>query len=393
MNKAILETNVQCFILENLNSGPDKIALGKSPFPDVSAAELAAQIDSRKRSEKKLPLWFATPKIYYPSKLSIEQASSEATARYKANLTIGKTVLDLTGGFGVDSFYFSIAGKKVVHAELNEDLSEIARHNAEILNARETGFYHGNGFDLLNADQFYDTIYVDPSRRIESKKVFRLTDCQPNLPEHLDKLLAHCSRLLVKTSPLLDIQSGLKELKHVREIHVISVKNECKELLWVIEQTDLAVEPLIYCSALADNDTQQFNFKTSDENLADSDTFSNPLSYLYEPDVAVLKGGAFKLAGHRYGLNKLNANSHLYTSNRLKNDFLGRKFRVLQWGIYKSFMAGNNFKKANVISRNFPLSPEQIKKKHKIADGGDQFLIFTTGPHGALLTIYCERNA
>lgn len=389
MNPAILNQDVQDFIRENVHADTSRIRLSKSPFPEVSSRELAEQIDSRKRCEKKLPLWFSTPGIYYPPKISVEQASSETTARFKAALAKGKTLLDLTGGFGVDSYYFEKAGMQVLHSETNQELSEIAEHNAKILKATNIGFNKGNGLELISSGKHYDTIYIDPSRRVNTQKVFKLRDCEPDVPGNLDLLKRSSSRVIIKTSPLLDIQAGLLELGNVNQVYILSVKNDCKELLWIIDG-DQVSEPEIICHTF-DDEEHEYRFKISGEKAFTINHYSEPLSYLYEPDVALLKGGAFKLISRDYEVMKLNQNSHLYTSDELKSNFAGRKFEIEKWGDYKAFMKSNKLQKANIISRNFPLTPEGIKKKHKLKDGGNDFLIFTTGPSGELLAIHCRK--
>ena len=390
MNSAILHSDVQAFIEGNLNTDTTRILLSKSPFDNVTSRELAEQIDSKKRCEKKLPLWFSTPGIYYPPKLSIEQASSEVTARFKATLSKGRTLLDLTGGFGVDSYYFEKAGMQVLHSELNSELSEIAKYNAQVLNAPAITFYQGNGLDLLKTEQFFDTIFVDPSRRVKSQKVFQLKDCDPDVPQHLERLLSACSRLIIKTSPLLDLQAGLKELSDVTSVYVVSVKNDCKELLWILESGKEKAEPEIICRTFNDEE-HDYRFLISEERSLTLTQFSAPLRFLYEPDVALLKAGAFKLISKDFEILKLHTNSHVYTSETLNKKFPGRKFIIEKWGDYKNFMKQNRLHKANIITRNFPLSPPEIKSKHHVTDGGDQFLIFTTGPLGQLLTIQAHK--
>ena len=225
----------------------NRILLGKSNFSDVNTRELAEQIDSRKRCEKKLTLWFQTEGIYYSPKISVEQSSSEITAKFKAGLAIGKTLIDLTGGFGVDCFYFQKNELLVTHCEINEELSEISKHNARILGDNGTLFYTGDGLNLLGKNQFYDTIYVDPSRRINTRKVFRLQDCEPNVPANLENLKKKSARIIIKTSPLLDIQAGINELGNVNQIYILSIKNDCKELLWIIDPGDPATDTEVIC--------------------------------------------------------------------------------------------------------------------------------------------------
>ena len=382
---------MQIFIQENLHKDINRILLSKSPFDKVSSRELAEQIDSKRRCEKKLPLWFSTPQIYYPPKLSIEQCSSESAAQFKATLIKGKSLLDLTGGFGVDSYYFAKAGMQVRHSEINTELSQIAYHNAQLLAAGNITFYQGNGLDLVKAEGVYDTIFVDPSRRVNAQKVFQLKDCEPDVPGNIDLLLSSCSRLIVKTSPLLDLQAGIKELRNVVCIYIVSVKNDCKELLWIMEQGHPEdAEPEIICQTFHDEE-QQYRFSLSEERAFQVSHFSEPQKFLYEPDVALLKAGCFKVLCRDFGVDKLQQSSHIYTSETLQKSFPGRRFIISGWGEYKNFLKKNLIKKANIISRNFPLSPPEIKKKHRIVDGGDDYLIFTTGPSGQLLTIMCQK--
>lgn len=390
MNPAILNSDVQVFIEANLHTDISQILLKKSPFPDVSSRELAEQIDSKRRCEKKLPLWFSTPGIYYPPKLSIEQASSETTARFKATLAKGRTLLDLTGGMGVDSVYFAKAGMEVMHAEINTQLSDIAAYNMQILGTVQVAFYKGNGLNLIHKGEKFDTVFADPSRRVNAQKVFILKDCEPDILQNLDRLLNSTVRLIIKTSPLLDLQAGILELRNVTQIYILSVKNECKELLWVLDKNNTSNDPEIVCHTF-DGTEKEYRFRISDERSISLTHFAEPLNFLYEPDVALLKAGCFKLITRDFNILKLNQNSHLYTSGKLIDNFTGRRFIIHQWGDYKSFMKVNKLRKANIISRNFPLSPQEIKKKHRLVDGGDDFLIFTTGPAGQLLVIHARK--
>jgi hypothetical protein len=390
LNQSILHSDVQNFIQGNLHTDTNLLLLTKSPFRDVSSRELAEQIDSKKRCEKKLPLWFSTPGIYYPPKLSIEQASSEVTAKFKGTLVKGKTLLDLTGGFGVDSYYFAKSGMQVLHSEINLELADIAEYDSKVLRAGNIHFYKGDGLDQLTSGKGFDTIFVDPSRRVNTQKVFKLKDCEPDIPQNLQTLLRSCSRLLIKTSPLLDLQAGLLELGNVKEIYIVSVKNDCKELIWVLEPDNNTPEPEIICHTFNDAE-QEYRFKMSEERSLRLTDFSDPLKFLYEPDVALLKAGCFKSISRDYKLNKLHPNSHLYTSEELHTDFIGRKFLIDQASDYKTFTKTNKLHKANIISRNFPLNPQEIKKKHQIKDGGDDFLIFTTGSSAQLLAVRCQK--
>jgi precorrin-6B methylase 2 len=374
LNKRILDHDVQCFIRDNTGIDVNKIALSKSPFEGVSSAELAGQIAGRKKCRKKLSLWYKQDSIYYPPLLSLEQCSSEATAAYKSKLALKGPLIDLTGGFGVDSVYFSTIALSVVHCEINGELSEIAAHNAGALNTHNMTFIAGDGIEYLkNTTDSFQTIYLDPARRGTKGKVFMLEDCAPNVVEHLDLLLSKSQRIIIKTAPLLDLSAGLKALKKVSEVHILSVKNECKELLWLIDIAATS-EVKIVCATL-NAEEKQFSFFKGEEEMG------GPIStqlhnYLYEPDAALLKSGAFKLIAEKYGINKLHEQTQLYTSDELITGFPGRIFEI------KEVLQGTALKKeknlaGNVIVRNFKDSPEMLIKKHRIRTDENAFLIFT----------------
>lgn len=378
MNKNIFDPRVQQFLEEHIKGDIHKIALSRSPFDNISSRELAEQLDSRRRAEKKLPLWFKTSGIIFPPKLSIEQSSSELTAAYKSELIKGNKIIDLTGGFGVDTYFFSKKAKEVVHCEKSRELSILAGHNLSILGAENIRFINADSIEFLKeTEEIFDTLYIDPSRRIESKKVFLLKDTEPDVVSNLALFLTKASRIIIKTSPLFDIQSGLNELSQVSAVHVVSVKNDCKELLWVIDKGFVG-EAEIISTAISISGQKSFRFKISDERSLSIDSYSVPLKYLYEPDVALLKAGCFKSITQAFPVLKLHQHSHLYTSENFVADFPGKVFNINDVSDYKQFIKENQLKKANVISRNFPHSPDELKKKHKISDGGPEYLIFTT---------------
>jgi len=375
MNENILQQPVQEYINTHLNADVNKIALAKSIFKQVSAAELAGQIAAKKKSIHKLPTWFNQEGIYYPALISIEQCSSETTAAYKANLMIGNNLIDLTAGFGVDSYFFSKKSTSVYSCELNPELSEISAHNAKILNAEQILCLALDGIEYLKSETSgFDTIYIDPARRSNSTKVFKLKDCTPDVTVHLPLFLAKARRVIIKTAPLLDITAGLSELQNVSEIHIVSLKNECKELLWVIDK-DYIADPQIICATL-NNRIKTFSFAIGDLQVKAKIANDLPTGYLYEPDVALLKSGAFNLICEKFGLEKLHQQSHLYCSLEVNNEFLGRIFKI------ESILSINELKKeknlvGNVIVRNFPEKAEYLVNKYKIIPDHDEFIIFT----------------
>lgn len=392
MNKNILNTGVQDFINNNLDADIMSVILKRSPFRNISSQELAEQIQAKKKCEKKLPHWFNTPLIYYPNKLNIEQCSSETTAKYKASILSGKTLVDLTGGLGVDTYFFSKGIDKVFHCEINQNLSEIAAHNLEVLGVENTIFISKDGLGFLNeSDQNFDWLYVDPSRRSESKgKVFMLSDCSPNIVEHLPLLFQKSKHILIKTSPLLDITIGLNELAYVKEIHVVALKNEVKELLWVLER-QYEGKTQIKTLNIIPSKPQRFSFNLPEEKVT-LPTYELPLDYLYEPNAALLKAGAFKITSKAFRVHKLHEHSHLFTSKDLL-EFPGRVFRIEEVIGYskKKELKPLIGTKANITARNFPESVASIRKKHKIKDGGKVYLFFTRLKNNQLAVIKTSK--
>lgn len=392
MNKNILNTGVQEFIENNLNTDIMSVVLKGSPFPDVSTQELAEQIQAKKKCQHKLPTWYRTPKIYYPNTLNIEQCSSEITAEYKARLVRGKTLVDLSGGLGVDAFFFSKKIPTVFHCEIDENLSEIAAYNFGVLGVGNVEVHCIDGMVFLQeCNREFDWLYVDPSRRSETKnKVFLLSDCTPNITDHLSLLFNRSKRILVKTSPLLDLTIGLKQLANVKEIHIVAVKNEVKEVLWVLQrrkETNIRVKTINFL----DTKTQSFDFDLSEEKNTIA-LLGPPLTYIYEPNAALLKAGAFKLITTKLGVEKLHVHSHLYTSNDLV-EFPGRVFRIEKVLPYtKKELRPLVGTRANVTVRNFPESVSQIRKKYKIKDGGDVYLFFTRLKNNQLTLIKASRK-
>ena len=391
MNVNILHTDVQQFISDNLKSDITKLILKGSPFIEVSIQELANQIVAKQKSEHKLTSWFQTKNIYYPLKINIAQTSSEIAADYKSNLVEGTSIIDITGGFGVDCLYFSKRFKEVIHCEINEELSSIVKHNYQQLNTKNIVTFSGDGIAYLkNTAASFDCIYIDPSRRNELKgKVFLLKDCLPNVPEHINFLFRKTNQILLKNSPILDITSAINELQFVKEIHVIAVKNEVKEVLFLLEK-NYREEIQIKTINILKKGAQKFDF-TLNESVSSS--YAAPLTYLYEPNAALLKSGGFHQIASQLNVFKLHQHSHLYTSENIL-DFPGRVFKietVISYDKKKISKLISN-KKANITTRNFPKTVAQIRKETKIKDGGAVFLFFTTNKDNKLIVIFCSKK-
>ncbi|MEX0362857.1 MAG: class I SAM-dependent methyltransferase [Allomuricauda sp.] len=387
----MLNTGVQSFIENNWSTDIMSVLLQKPLFEGITQKELAIQLESKKKCREKLPTWFQTPNIFYPPKLHIEQTSSEQTAGYKASLIQGEKLLDLTGGFGVDSYFFSSHFESVLHCEMDSDLSQIAAHNFKVLDRKNVICIPGDGLEFLKStNEKFDWIFVDPSRRNDKKgKVFLLEDCLPNLPKHLPSVFEKASRILIKTSPLLDIKQGIQELKFVKEIHVVAVQNEVKELLYVLEH-GYTGEVEIKTVNLFKDQQIGFNFNLQDEQRT-TVQLGKPANYLYEPNVAILKSGGFKSIGKSIGALKLHQHSHLYTSEKLLS-FPGRTFKIEEVLPYsKKGIKSLSNSKANVSTRNFPLSVAEIRKKHKIKDGGEIYFFFTTDKDNQRIIIISQK--
>jgi 16S rRNA G966 N2-methylase RsmD len=379
---------VQDFIKEHALDEPHRLLLkGKSIF-NVPTSLVVDQIVGRKKAKEKLPTWYQNGEVIYPPSINLEQSSSERAARFKVELLtteFGKVTLekfcalDLSGGYGVDSFFMSQKINELDMVDPDEGLMEIAKHNHIQLGSSNIKYFNTTAAEFLkSSSRNFDFIYVDPSRRSkENKKVISLSHCEPNLIELQNLIWTTTKRLIVKASPLLDIQQGIKELHNVKKVVVLSVDNECKELLFFCEKT-FEAEAMIDTVNL-ENNAITISFRMSDERIAKAE-FSDPLKFLYEPNASLLKGGAFKTVSRIFGVPKIHPNTHLYTSTSLIQDFPGRIFEIENFvtaktGLQKIFPQ----KKANVITRNYPLTAEELKNKMDLKDGGEQYLIGFSG--------------
>ncbi len=392
MNRPILNTKIQEFINKNIDSNVASLLLKKNDFEKIDLKDIAEQIEAKKRCKAKLPTWYNTPNIYYPNKLNIEQTSSEITAEYKSKLINGSFIIDLTGGFGVDCYYFSKLFDDVTHCEIDKNLSDIVSHNFMQLGVDNIKTINTDGIEYLkNTTKNYDWIYIDPSRRHDSKgKVFYLNDCLPNVPKHLDLLFEHTNNVLIKASPMLDISIGISELKHTKEIHIVAVNNDVKELLFILNK-GFADDIKINTVNIKGGTTETFNFLYASEKSA-KPSYSLPQNYLCEPNAAILKAGAFKIIAKNLKIDKLHAHSHLYTSNSLI-DFPGRVFKIIEQLPYNKKLIkrvlGNT--KANISTRNFPESVSSLRKKFNIKDGGHVYAFFTTNLESEKTVLICEK--
>ena len=390
MVAAILTKEVQEFIDAHLFSDVQKLALKKNPFPEIDYKILLNQISAKGKSKDKLPTWYNTAGIIYPEKISIEQTSSEKTAIYKATIVSGSVLADLTGGFGIDDYYFSKTIDKVLHCEINAELSAVVQHNFEVLKVENITCFSGDSVQFLqDFKDKLDWIYIDPSRRDAVKgKVFLLADCLPNVTELLDFYFKKADNILIKTAPILDLTSAINELKFVKNIHIVSIDNEVKELLFELEynyRKEIQIKTIDFGKTIT-----KFDLKLAEESpkLA----FDLPKKYLYEPNSAVMKAGNFDLISSRFNLAKLHSNSHLYTSDELIN-FPGRIFEIQSHLLYNKNTMKEKFQnqKWNITTRNFPETVENIRKKWKIKDGGTGYCFLTTDILNQKIVLLCTK--
>jgi hypothetical protein len=371
------------FIQAHLQDDVSKLMLKASQFKGFDIKKLAGQIQSRQKAVKKLPEWSANQALVFPPALSVEQSSSEGTARYKASLLSGNQLVDITGGMGVDCYYMHRNFQNVQYFEQQPDVAATAKWNFAQLGVANIVVNAQNSLETLaNQNVPSEWIYADPARRNANReKVVLLSDCTPDIVSNLDLLFQNAPNILLKTSPLLDIDLAAKSLKHLKEVHVIGYESECKELLFVLKKDhindDFEIKVRIVDGSGAVLHKLDFNRTLEREAHV---TYSNPLKFLYEPHAAVLKAGAFKTISSFFSLNKLAINSQLYTSAQLNNDFPGRAFEVI--AVCKpdirevaKYIEGD---KANLTVRNFPAKSEELRKKWKLKDGGKYYLFATT---------------
>ncbi len=393
----LLKPEVQKFIKDHQYDDPFSLSLKLKLLNDFPKQEAISQIQSLQKAKHKLPGWIKAENIIWPPPVSIEQSSSEITAKFKSELLYGKSIADLTGGMGVDTFYFSNIFDEAHYVESNPELAEIAQHNFDMLKKENIHVYNdtAEGF-LEKCNCHFDAVFLDPSRRNKSRKVFKIEDCTPNLFDIIPKCLEKTDQLLIKLSPMIDLTQVINDLSPLK-IWVVSVRNEVKEVLCLIQSEKR--KSLIFAVDLQthvlERERSNIVFGFSKEEEANTEnSLSLPLTYLYEPSAAILKSGAFKLVGYRFGLKKLHINTHLYTSDKLVKDFPGRIFllnsQLKNPKKYINRIAPS--KRINVLTRNYPLSPVQLKKKLGLQDGGDHYLIGTTVMDGKKVLLFCDRK-
>ncbi len=388
MISKLLSKEVQSFLKDHHLEDPSHLLLKYRTISGLPASLVVDQLIGRRKAQERFPTWNLKENIIYPPALNLEQSSSEKSALVKVDLLktgmgdLGnKTLLDLTGGFGVDDYFFSSVFKNVHVVEPNLDLLEIAKHNHHELGASNINYYNMTAEKFLKSTllKSVDVIFIDPSRRATgNRKVFSLNDSQPNVVDLQEDIWQLGANVLIKSSPLLDIQVGLNELEFVNHIYITSINNDCKELLFFC-QRNFEAEPTITAINLNGRDAN-FSFRISEERSAEN-RYSDPLEFIYEPNASLLKSGAFKILGVTFDLSKLHPNTHLFTSSTFNDHFPGRVFQIESIVKPNEKKPGEIFedRRANIFTRNYPLTVNEIRRKYSLKDGGEKFLIGCSG--------------
>ena len=390
-------SNIQTekFISENIHSDLKRLLLIKRSDAEIDYEFAFRQIAGLQRIRYKIPSFYNTKNILFPPQLNIEQSSSESTSLYKKLFCEGNTFIDITGGFGIDFYFISQHFETAIYVERNEELCKIVAHNYKELGATNISIINDDAVDFIGNMPTSDCVFVDPARRDKKggKTVF-LEECEPDITQLYKKILDKTNLLLIKLSPMLDITAAIKALTNVNSVHIVSVENECKEVLLLLKPNSFSTINYKAINILKNNIIEEFEFTKESENSVICTYSSVIQNYLYEPNSSILKAGAFKSVANTYSINKLNNNTHLYTSENIISNFPGRIFKVLKvWNFHKKDLVEMKkyILKANISTRNFPLKPEELKKKIGIADGGDTYLFGCTLQDESKVIIQCEK--
>lgn len=414
---------LRMFIREHMEDDVVQLVLHASRYKEVDVRFAVEQIVARRQIKEKLPVWYADDRLIYPSSLATEQCSSEQTALYKQRLVDGEGIVcDLTGGLGADSYFLSLKVSRLIYVERNASYCDVAAYNMEQLEVRNIQILNDNAVALLMERpeklSGVNVFYMDPARRgAGNRRVFALEDCEPDLNELWPLLCRSKCKVIAKLSPMLDIRRLLLQLPGIREVHVVSVRNDCKELLLVADLScvpdDLKNDDVVPNSLLnspgsddeLDVQVHCVNFTTSGEEQSLHFSYGEERTtvaafagevgrYLYEPNASILKAGAYKTVSLRYGLEKLHTSSHLYTSDTLLPFFAGRIFEVSHVYKFDNRLCRNlseQIPRANISVRNFFLSADELRKRMRMADGGDVYLFASTLSGNRKVLIECRK--
>lgn len=389
------------FVKQHLGEDAMRLRLKKHTSTDFSLELAITQIEARgRRLEKKIPDWYAHERVVFPSLLSTEQCSSQETAMYKQRLVKGRSLCDLTGGLGIDTYYMARCVDEAVYVEQNALYCHVARHNFAELGLNHITVYNSDcNLFLSEQARSFDTIFIDPARRGKShERLYALADCEPNVLEMMPMLLARCKRLIIKLSPMVDMSMLRQEIGRPCHLYVVSLNNECKEILAVIDTEQFENkqdECDVTCAVIGRNtDVKELSFCYDHEPQAPCPIATEAGAYLYEPDTALLKAGMFRSLCNIYNVEKLHKNSHLYTSQVMIDNFAGRSFKIIEVLPFSSSLCkgfAKQYSACNITTRNFPLSAVELRKKLRLRDGGELYLFATTLADNSHVLIICNK--
>ena len=379
------------FVLEHESDDTGRLLLSADRWPDVDVRRAVRIIEGRRKMRDKAPSWYACPAVDYPDGLSLEQCSSEETARYKqAFVPAGGRVADLTGGLGVDCLALSRPAAEMHYCERDAARCAAARHNFAALGAADIAVHEGDGVAWLQAQETpFDLIYLDPARRDKTAgRVYDIAGCEPNLLEIKDLLLQHAPRVLAKLSPMADISRTLAQLPETRELHIVAAAGEVKELLVLLEakRAEAPSSPRI----VAADGSGRFAFSPAEEAAAGVRYADRVGRFLLQPSKALRKAGAFRLLSARCGIAKLAPSTHLYTADTPVDGFSGRTFAVeavLPWGSAARQELRRRFDRMELTALNFPMTTDALRRRLGIAEGGSHHVFATTLNNEKILII------
>jgi len=391
----------QAFVRAHEGEDPAQLMLGATPA-GIDARAAAEQVESRRKARGKLPGWLARDGVVMPPPLSVEQASSETAAAYKADLAGGDTLVDLSGGMGVDTLALAPRFRRAIYVEADAHLCRVFAHNAALLSDRPPEVVNTTAEAFAADFTGRATFYVDPDRRAGQRRAFRFEDSSPDVTMLLERLAPRAEQVLIKASPMIDLQGGMRSLGAVQAVYVVSVDDVCREVLFVVVP-GWAAEPAIHCAALSRRGTARpaadttprserqriFSFDFAAEQAAACE-FAEPGRYLYDPNTAIRKAGAFKTVAARYGLAKLAPSTHLYTADELVPGFPGRIFEVVGPGGKRPGKLLPDGR-ADVMARNHPLNAAALRRRYRLQDGGAHWLIGFRDRRGKAQTLICRR--
>ena len=393
------------FIREHADDDVRQLALRGSKMSEVDLSYALEQIAGRQKAHTKLPSWASIDGIVYPPHLSMEQCSSELTARYKASIAgKGALFVDLTAGFGVDMAFIAQGFQKAVHVERQPQLCAISSENYNVLGLNHIEVVCGDGVEYLHTMNHADLLFIDPARRDEhGGRTYGIADCTPNVLEMLDEMLEKADRVMIKLSPMLDWRKAVADLGKVNEVYIISVDNECKELLLAVkseERTENSASPslrVVCVNLLSDGNKECFEFNGQQSSPSSSAFHFSPFDsrFLYEPNASIMKAGCFGLLEQRFGVMQLDKNSHLFVSDKEVIGFPGREFLIekrtsMNKRELKAALA--DIDKANITVRNFPMSVAELRKRLKLKEGGEVYIFATTIANEGHQLLVCRKK-